>query len=66
MVAVGADKATHMKVTASLKLKGNSIMEPEKKVEAANPAPAAPAAPAEAPKNIEASAVPEKPAVDLP
>ena len=62
VVAVGADKATHMKVTASLKLKGNSIMEPEKKVEAANPAPAAPAAPAEAPKNIEASAAPEKPA----
>ena len=29
VVAVGADKATHMKVTASLKLKGNSIMEPE-------------------------------------
>ena len=29
VVAVGADKATHMKVTASLKLKGNSIIEPE-------------------------------------
>lgn len=27
VVAVGADKATHMKVTASLQLKGNSIME---------------------------------------
>jgi len=33
VVAVGADKATHMKVTASLTLKGNSIMEPEKKNE---------------------------------
>ena len=30
VVAVGADKATHMKVTASLELKGNSIMEPQK------------------------------------
>ena len=40
VVAVGADKATHMKVTASLQLKGNSIMEPEKKVEAAAAAPA--------------------------
>lgn len=29
VVAVGADKATHMKVTASLQLKGNSIMEKE-------------------------------------
>ena len=27
VVAVGADKATHMKVTAKLELKGNSIME---------------------------------------
>ena len=31
VVAVGADKATHMKVTASLQLKGNSIMEKEVK-----------------------------------
>ena len=38
VVAVGADKATHMKVTASLQLKGNSIMEPEKP-EAPQPAP---------------------------
>ena len=45
VVAVGADKATHMKVTASLELKGNSIMEPQntnpetpaKTVEAAAP-----------------------------
>lgn len=45
VVAVGADKATHMKVTASLELKGNSIMEPRntnpetpaKTVEAAAP-----------------------------
>ena len=51
VVAVGADKATHMQVTASLQLKGNSIMEPEnkEKVEAAKPAePAAPAAKVEA------------------
>ena len=34
MVAVGADKATHMKVTAKLELKGNSIMEPQNKEEA--------------------------------
>lgn len=63
VVAVGADKATHMKVTAKLELKGNSIMEPQKKetaaapkVEAAVPVntPAAPAA--EAPKNVEAAA----------
>ena len=63
VVAVGADKATHMKVTAKLELKGNSIMEPQKKetaaapkVEAAAPVntPAAPAA--EAPKNVEAAA----------
>ena len=64
VVAVGADKATHMKVTASLQLKGNSIMEPEKKVEAAAAAPASPAKPAEAPKNIEAAAVPEKPVAE--
>ena len=63
VVAVGADKATHMKVTAKLELKGNSIMEPQKKetaaapkVEAAAPVntPAAPAA--AAPKNVEAAA----------
>ena len=66
MVAVGADKATHMKVTASLQLKGNSIMEPEKKVEAAQPAATpAPAAPAEAPKNVEA-AEPQKPEAPQP
>ena len=33
VVAVGADKATHMKVTASLKLKGKSIMEKENREE---------------------------------
>ena len=66
VVAVGADKATHMKVTASLQLKGNSIMEPEKKVEAAQPAATpAPAAPAEAPKNVEA-AEPVKPEAPQP
>ena len=66
VVAVGADKATHMKVTASLQLKGNSIMEPEKKVEAAQPAATpVPAAPAEAPKNVEA-AEPVKPEAPQP
>ncbi len=64
VVAVGADKATHMKVTASLQLKGNSIMEPEKKVEAAAAAPATPAKPAEAPKNIEAAATVAQPAAE--
>ena len=64
VVAVGADKATHMKVTASLQLKGNSIMEPEKKVEAAAAAPASPAKPAEAPKNIEAAATVAQPAAE--
>ncbi len=63
VVVVGADKATHMKVTAKLELKGNSIMEPQKKdtpaapkVEAAAPVntPAAPTA--EAPKGVEATA----------
>ncbi len=64
VVAVGADKATHMKVTASLQLKGNSIMEPEKKVEAAAAAPVSPAKPAEAPKNIEAAATVAQPAAE--
>ena len=64
VVAVGADKATHMKVTASLQLKGNSIMEPEKKVEAAAAAPASPAKPAEAPKNVEAAATAAQPAAE--
>ena len=71
VVAVGADKATHMKVTASLQLKGNSIMEPQKKEEAKPQVtatapvntPAAPAAPAaEAPKNVEGAAAPAAPA----
>ena len=60
VVAVGADKATHMKVTAKLELKGKSIMEPKDTrktatppaVEAAaqpvNPAAAEPAATIEA------------------
>ena len=72
VVAVGADQATHMKVTAKLELKGNSIMEPQKKNEEAKPqvtatapvnTPAAPAAPsAEAPKNVEGAAAPAAPA----
>ena len=58
VVAVGADKSTHMKVTAKLELKGNSIMEPEvtnkemtpPKAEAANTPVAA------APKEVSAAA----------
>ena len=76
VVAVGADKATRMKVTAKLELKGNSIMEPDNKndlpaVTATAPttpaAPAAeapaPAAPAPAPEP-KAPAAPAAPAVD--
>ena len=37
VVAVGADKATHMKVTAKLELKGNSIMEPKDTHKTATP-----------------------------
>ena len=75
VVAVGADRSTHMTVTAQLQLKGNSIMEPEvtnketKPVEAAAPAnpPATPAAvPKETPKTVTASATPEKPAEPMP
>ncbi len=75
VVAVGADRSTHMTVTAQLQLKGNSIMEPEvtnketKPVEAAAPAnpPATPAAvPKETPKTVTASATPEKPADPMP
>ena len=72
VVAVGADKATHMKVTAKLELKGNSIMEPQKKETAAAPKVEAaapvntPAAPAPAaPAKVEAAAAPmNAPAVD--
>jgi hypothetical protein len=75
VVAVGADRSTHMTVTAQLQLKGNSIMEPEvtnketKPVEAAAPAnpPATPAAvPKDTPKTVTASATPEKPADPMP
>ena len=74
VVAVGADKATHMKVTAKLELKGNSIMEPQNKEEAkpqvtATAAVNTPAAPsAAAPKNVEAAApaAPEAPAPVAP
>ena len=74
VVAVGADKATHMKVTAKLELKGNSIMEPQNKEEAkpqvtATAAVNTPAAPsAAAPKNVEAAApaAPEAPAPAAP
>ncbi len=61
VVAVGADKATHMQVTASLQLKGKSIMEPENKKDtpAAVKAEGTPATPAAAPA---APAAPETPA----
>ena len=71
VVAVGADRSTHMTVTAQLQLKGNSIMEPEetnketKPVVAAAPATpaAAPAAaPAEEPKPVTAAAPAPAPA----
>ena len=58
VVAVGADKATHMKVTASLELKGNSIMEPKN-----TPTPAAPVVQAAAPAPAAPAQVPETPAV---
>ena len=52
VVAVGADRSTHMKVTAKLELKGNSIMEPENKGtgngEQGKETPATPATPATA------------------
>ncbi len=75
VVAVGADRSTHMTVTAQLQLKGNSIMEPEvtdketKPVEAASLATptATPAAvPKDTPKTVTASATPEKPAEPMP
>ena len=58
VVAVGADKATHMKVTASLELKGNSIMEPKDTSNAAKPVveAASPANP-EAPTPVDVQAI---------
>ena len=47
VVAVGADRSTHMSVTAKLELKGNSIMEPE--VTNKETKPVAAAAPANPP-----------------
>ena len=70
VVAVGADRSTHMSVTAKLELKGNSIMEPEvtnketKPVAAAAPATpsaATASAPADNPKPV-AAAAPAQPA----
>lgn len=79
VVAVGADASTHMKVTASLQLKGNSIMEPENNgtgnggkgaetpAAPATPATATAAAkPAETPKTVTAGATVEKPAAQMP
>ena len=78
VVAVGADRSTHMKVTAKLELKGNSIMEPENKTtvngEQGKETPAAHAAPAtataakpvEPPKSVAAAATIEKPAEPVP
>ena len=61
VVAVGADRSTHMKVTAKLELKGNSIMEPKDTHKTATPpaveAAAQPANPAAEPAaTIEAAA----------
>ena len=58
VVAVGADRSTHMTVTAQLQLKGNSIMEPKVTKKETTPAgaaaPATPtAAPAAAPAAVE-------------
>lgn len=79
VVAVGADRSTHMKVTAKLELKGNSIMEPGKTITGAGAqkteTPAAPAtpttataaaAPADPPKTVAAAATVEKPAAPMP
>ena len=52
VVAVGADRSTHMKVTAKLELKGNSIMEPKDTHKTATP-PA-----------VEAAAQPTNPATE--
>ena len=56
VVAVGADKSTHMKVTAKLELKGNSIMEPDNKETTPPKAEAANAPAAAAPKEVSAAA----------
>ena len=73
VVAVGADRSTHMTVTAQLQLKGNSIMEPSIKgtgnveqgtntpAAPATPAASAPATPAEAPKPVAVAAAPTQP-----
>ena len=79
VVAVGADRSTHMKVTAKLELKGNSIMEPEMMITGAGEqkteTPAAPATPnaataaavpAEAPKTVAATATAERQAEPMP
>jgi len=64
VVAVGADRSTRMTVTAKLELKGNSIMEPDKKeatppkAEAAKPA----GTPAAATASADTPATPETPA----
>ena len=56
VVAVGADKSTHMKVTAKLELKGNSIMEPDNKGMTPPKAEAANTPVAAAPKEVSAAA----------
>ena len=69
VVAVGADRSTHMTVTAQLQLKGNSIMEPKVTKKETKPAgaaapdtptatPAAVPATVETPKDATASATP--------
>lgn len=62
VVAVGADKATHMKVTASLTLKGDSIMEPTEKKEPAQPAEVAAAEPETTPETPAQTVEAAKPA----
>ena len=62
VVAVGADRSTHMTVTAQLQLKGNSIMEPEENNKETKPVvAAAPATPAAAPAAASAAAPAEEP-----
>ena len=65
VVAVGADRSTHMKVTAKLELKGNSIMEPKDTHKTATPpaveAAAQPANPAAEPATTIEAAAPGTP-----
>ena len=66
VVAVGADKATHMKVTASLQLKGNSIMEPKDTHKTATPSAVEAAAEPANPVTSDAAATVEAAAPGTP